>query len=119
MAKSKSENFTIRLTEQERQYLDKLANLSGVSAGRFLVQLLRREVIKSGSYLASIAVTRATAKKYAIPEKIIESLESPKDLEGIMDKKKYLQFFDEVNAALRDEIRQIKESFEAQEYAEQ
>lgn len=119
MAKSKSENFTIRLTEQERQYLDKLADLSGVSAGRFLARLLRNEVKKSMRYLASIAVTRATAKKYGIPEKIAESLESPKDLEAIMDKEKYLEFFDEVNVALRDEIPKIEESFEAQEYAEQ
>jgi hypothetical protein len=116
---AKSENFTIRLTEQERQYLDKLADLSGVSAGRFLAQLLRNEVKKSGIYLASIAVTRAIAKKHGIPEKIAESLESPKDLEDIMDKEKYLKFFDEVNVALREEIRQIEESFGAQEYAEQ
>jgi uncharacterized protein (DUF1778 family) len=118
MAKTETENFTIRLTKQDRNYLDSLANLYGMSAGRFITKLLRREVLKLAADIAKKVVTVGTAKEFGIPEKLANTLEKPEDLETVMENDKYIQFFDECYKRLTDEVTKMKTQYEEEEFAE-
>jgi hypothetical protein len=116
--KTEMTTFNFRLTTKDRNYLDLLAGMNGVSSGRFLAKLIRREILEMAAEIAKTAVTRATAKKFGIPENIAESLKKPEDLETIMEPEKYRMFFDECHELLMNEVTRMKNDFDTEEFAD-
>jgi len=119
MVKQETENFTVRLTKQDRNYLDLLANLSNQSAGRYITVLLRREICRLTADIAKTIVTRTIAKNMGIPEKIVDTLESPDDIEKIMDTEKFRQFMDTYEELIINEVNSMVERYGSEEYAEE
>jgi len=111
MEKPKYTTYNFRLTVQDRNYLDKMADVAGVSSARFLTSLIRQEITKIGKEIAVKVVTCKIAEKYGIPAKIAETLNHPKEVEGFMKPELYLKFFDEVLEQAKIECQSMEENF--------
>jgi len=96
MENKETENFTVRLTKEDRNFLNTMARASGVSAGRFITSLIRGKVCQFSNEIAAQVVLCGVARKYGVPDSIAENLKSPTELSGIMEEGRYQKFCDEV-----------------------
>jgi len=120
MEKQETENFTIRLTKEDRSFLNMMAGFSGVSSGKFMTQLLRREIVAWVKDIALQIVLCKVAEKYGVPASVAEHLKNPAELSGIMEPEKFKLFCDEVMKQADDQCAIIEEKYKpnAEDYNE-